>query len=84
MRYERFTMETGAFKATWRHQHQRAYGVTSIRHASEAIRWTSDRIGKSGVIGILSGSGFVEKHTMDGTQIYIDLFQLRVTVSILV
>lgn len=31
-----------------------------------AIRWASDRIGKSGVIGFVSGSGFVEKPAMDG------------------
>ncbi len=31
-----------------------------------AIRWASDRIGNSGVIGFVSGSGFVEKPTMGG------------------
>lgn len=31
-----------------------------------AIRWASDRIGDSGVIGFVSGSGFVEKPAMDG------------------
>ncbi len=31
-----------------------------------AIRWASDRIGDSGVIGFVSGSGFVEKSTTDG------------------
>ena len=31
-----------------------------------AIRWASDRIGKSGVIGFISGSGFVEKLAMGG------------------
>lgn len=31
-----------------------------------AIRWASDRIGNAGVIGFVSGSGFVEKPTMDG------------------
>ena len=31
-----------------------------------AIRWASDRIGDAGVIGFVSGSGFVEKITMDG------------------
>jgi predicted helicase len=31
-----------------------------------AIRWASDRIGNSGVIGFVSGSGFVEKPAMDG------------------
>lgn len=31
-----------------------------------AIRWASDRIGESGIVGFVSGSGFVEKPTMDG------------------
>ncbi len=31
-----------------------------------AIRWASDRIGQSGVIGFVSGSGFIEKPAMDG------------------
>ena len=31
-----------------------------------AIRWASDRIGDSGVIGYVSGSGFAEKSAMDG------------------
>ena len=31
-----------------------------------AIRWASDRIGNAGVIGFVSGSGFVEKQAMDG------------------
>jgi predicted helicase len=31
-----------------------------------AIRWASDRVGDSGVIGYVSGSGFVEKPAMDG------------------
>jgi predicted helicase len=31
-----------------------------------AIRWASDRIGSSGVIGFVSGSGFAEKPAMDG------------------
>ncbi|MEN3931527.1 type ISP restriction/modification enzyme [Microvirga sp. W0021] len=31
-----------------------------------AIRWASDRIGESGVIGFVSGSGFIEKPAMDG------------------
>ena len=30
------------------------------------IRWASDRIGKSGIIGFVSGSGFIEKPGMDG------------------
>lgn len=33
-----------------------------------AIRWASDRIGNSGVIGFVSGSGFVEKPAMDGVR----------------
>lgn len=31
-----------------------------------AIRWASDRIGDSGLIGFITGSGFVEKPAMDG------------------
>lgn len=31
-----------------------------------AIRWASDRIGNSGVMGFVSGNGFIEKPTMDG------------------
>lgn len=31
-----------------------------------AIRWASDRIGDAGVIGFISGSGFVDKPAMDG------------------
>jgi predicted helicase len=31
-----------------------------------AIRWASDRIGRSGVVGFISGSGFIEKSAMDG------------------
>ncbi|MHB1283333.1 MAG: DEAD/DEAH box helicase, partial [Metallibacterium scheffleri] len=31
-----------------------------------AIRWASDRIGDSGMIGFVSGSGFAEKSAMDG------------------
>lgn len=31
-----------------------------------AIRWASDRIGSAGVIGFVSGSGFIEKPAMDG------------------
>ncbi|WP_345117491.1 type ISP restriction/modification enzyme, partial [Bartonella jaculi] len=31
-----------------------------------AIRWASDRIDNAGVIGFVSGSGYVEKSTMDG------------------
>jgi predicted helicase len=31
-----------------------------------AIRWASDRVGNAGVIGFVSGSGFVEKPAMDG------------------
>lgn len=33
-----------------------------------AIRWASDRIGDSGVIGFVSGSGFIEKSAMDGVR----------------
>jgi len=31
-----------------------------------AIRWASDRIGDSGIVGFISGSGFIEKPAMDG------------------
>ncbi|MCF6173720.1 MAG: hypothetical protein L3J44_08085, partial [Campylobacteraceae bacterium] len=31
-----------------------------------AIRWASDRIGDSGIIGFVSGSGFIEKPAMNG------------------
>ncbi|OSZ44447.1 damage-inducible protein [Alcaligenes faecalis] len=31
-----------------------------------AIRWASDRVGDSGVIGFISGSGFIEKPAMSG------------------
>ncbi len=31
-----------------------------------AIRWASDRLGKSGIIGLVSGSSFIEKPGMDG------------------
>ncbi|WP_208442204.1 DEAD/DEAH box helicase [Bartonella raoultii] len=30
-----------------------------------AIRWASDRIGDAGIIGFVSGSGYIEKSTMD-------------------
>ncbi len=33
-----------------------------------AIRWASNRIGKSGVIGFISGSGFIEKPGMNGVR----------------
>lgn len=31
-----------------------------------AIRWASDRVGSSGVVGFVSGSGFIEKAAMSG------------------
>ncbi|MDD2720921.1 MAG: DEAD/DEAH box helicase family protein [Gallionella sp.] len=44
--------------------------MTSVRNLYDsyirAIRWASDRVGSSGVIGFVSGSGFVEKPAMDG------------------
>ena len=44
--------------------------MTSVKNLYDsyirAIRWASDRIGNSGVIGFVSGSGFVEKPAMDG------------------
>ncbi len=33
-----------------------------------AIRWASDHLGKSGVIGFVSGSGFIEKPVMEGVR----------------
>lgn len=33
-----------------------------------AIRWASDRIGDSGVMGFVSGNGFIEKPVMDGVR----------------
>ncbi len=33
-----------------------------------AIRWASDRIGESGIVGFISGSGFIEKTAMDGVR----------------
>ncbi|WP_175869600.1 type ISP restriction/modification enzyme, partial [Bartonella gabonensis] len=43
--------------------------VTNVRALYDsyirAIRWASDRIGDAGVIGFVSGSGYVEKPTMD-------------------
>ncbi|KOR28320.1 damage-inducible protein, partial [Achromatium sp. WMS2] len=33
-----------------------------------AIRWASDRIGTSGVIGFVTGSGHIEKSTMNGVR----------------
>ena len=44
--------------------------MTSVKNLYDsyirAIRWASDRIGNSGVIGFVSGSGYVEKPAMDG------------------
>jgi predicted helicase len=49
-----------------------------------AIRWASDRIGKSGIVGLITNAGFIESNTTDGlrrclveeyTSIYI--FHLR-------
>lgn len=31
-----------------------------------SIRWASDRIGEKGIVGFVSGSGFIEKPAMDG------------------
>lgn len=33
-----------------------------------AIRWASDRVGDSGIVGFISGSGFIEKKAMDGVR----------------
>ncbi|MET3590489.1 putative helicase, partial [Bartonella silvatica] len=44
--------------------------VTNIRALYDsyirAIRWASDRIDNAGIIGFVSGSGYIEKSTMDG------------------
>jgi len=44
--------------------------MTSVRNLYDnyirAIRWASDRIGNRGIIGFISGSGFIEKPAMDG------------------
>lgn len=44
--------------------------MTSVRQLYDsyirAIRWASDRIGCSGIIGFVSGSGFIEKSLADG------------------
>lgn len=44
--------------------------MTSVKNLYDsyirAIRWASDRIGNRGVIGFVSGSGFVEKPVMQG------------------
>jgi predicted helicase len=37
-----------------------------------AIRWASDRLGDSGVIGFISGSGFIEKPAMDGMRKHLN------------
>jgi predicted helicase len=34
-----------------------------------AIRWASDRIGNAGIIGYVSGSGYIEKPAMDGMRL---------------
>jgi len=34
-----------------------------------AIRWASDRIGDCGIVGFVSGSGFIEKPAMDGLRL---------------
>jgi predicted helicase len=33
-----------------------------------AIRWASDRVGDSGIVGFISGSGYIEKSAMDGVR----------------
>ena len=45
----------------------KATSITDLRNSYiRAIRWASDRIGNSGVVGFVSGSGFLDKPTMDG------------------
>lgn len=66
---------------------------TYIKHATgnprslydsyiKAIRWASNRIGDNGVVGYISGSGFIEKPAMDGMRKslrdeYLDLYILN-------
>ena len=53
--------------------------MTSVRNLYDsyirAIRWASDRIGNSGVIGFVTNAGFVEANTADGLrQCLVDEF----------
>ena len=57
----------GRIRDTYVKMSSQAIGKKSIYDSYiRAIRWASDRIGTSGVIGYISGSSFVEKFAMDG------------------
>lgn len=57
----------GRIRDTYVKLSSQAIGKKSIYDSYiRAIRWASDRIGESGVIGYISGSGFIEKFAMDG------------------
>jgi predicted helicase len=54
-------------RATYVTQSSNEMGKSKIYDSYvRAIRWASDRLGDSGIMGIVSGSGFIEKPTMDG------------------
>lgn len=57
----------GRVRNTYVKLSSQAIGKKSIYDSYiRAIRWASDRIGASGVIGYISGSSFIEKFAMDG------------------
>lgn len=57
----------GRIRDTYVKMSSQAIGKKSIYDSYiRAIRWASDRIGVSGVIGYISGSSFIEKFAMDG------------------
>lgn len=57
----------GRIRETYVKMSSQAIGKKSIYDSYiRAIRWASDRIGASGVIGYISGSSFIEKFAMDG------------------
>lgn len=53
-------------RETYAAQSKATYVKTLYDSYIRAIRWASDRIKKSGVIGFVTGSGYVEKLAMDG------------------
>lgn len=54
-------------KDTYVARSSQAIGKKSVYDSYiRAIRWASDRLGESGVIGFISGSGYIEKFAMDG------------------
>lgn len=57
----------GRIRETYVKKSSQSIGKKSIYDSYiRAIRWASDRIGKGGVIGYISGSSFIEKFAMDG------------------